>query len=277
MADIYTAHSESLPYVVFRVKDSIFSINGQDIQSIQELPEQVTAFPHAPAYVRGSVKDLGQVISVVDLRSLFGWPTVGQEYQEFSGMIDTRKQEHLTWVDTLRRCYQEHTPFPLATDSHKCKLGMWLDHYQAQSPVIAHHFSQISEPHKTLHELAHTVLSGDGGQEGCSQRSLEILTHMDRTLAPQILGLLDEMKQSFQALEFREMMLVLRGESPLCLTVDEVLGVGPLTRQPLSGTPMTDRSRTFICGVQSWSKVDDLIMELDVPALRSYVERNAAT
>lgn len=272
MADISTAHSASLPYVVFRVKDSIFSINGQDIQSIQELPEKVTAFPHAPAYVRGSVKDLGQVISVVDLRALFGWPTVEQEYQEFSGMIDARKQEHLTWVDTLRRCYQEHTPFPLATDAHKCRLGMWLDRYQAQSPVIGYHFSQISEPHKTLHELAHTVLSEDDNQE----RSLDILTHMDQTLAPQILGLLDEMKQSFQSLEFREMMLVLRGESPLCLTVDEVLGVEPLTRQTLSGTPMTDRNRAFICGIQSWSKGDDLIMELDVPALRSYVERNAA-
>ena len=39
---------------VFRIKDTLFSINGSDILSIQQFPEKLLNVPHAPSYLRGS-------------------------------------------------------------------------------------------------------------------------------------------------------------------------------------------------------------------------------
>lgn len=268
----HTHQDPSGPSIVFRVKESIFSISGQDIHSILQFPEKLLAAPHAPAYVRGSFQVLDDIVTVVDMRSLFGWPTIKQEYRSFSEMIEERKRDHLHWVEVLRSCCHEGKPFPLTKDPHQCKLGAWRDQYQTESSVIAHQMSLLDGPHQTLHELAHTVLEHQAA--GSSGKANEILAQMDSHLVPKILGLLDNMKTSFRETEYREIVLTLHGEKTVGLVADEVLGVEPLMTQQMGGIPIAQREHAFIRSIQKWSKGEELIMELDIPALLSSIRLN---
>lgn len=275
MANETASFNVNEPHVIFRVRNTLFSVGGREVMSIQSFPDRLLNVPNAPKYLRGSFQNQGKVIGVVDLRAVFDWTTIAQEYQEFSAMIDERKRDHITWVETLRVCCREHTPFQLSKDPHRCKLGIWRDRYQTGSAVVAHQLDQLDEPHRILHELAHEVDDRkDGGAQGESEYTARILRRMDTELVPRILSVLDEMKTVFQNTEYREMVLVLQGTEPVGLVVDEVLGVEHLTAEQLNGIPMTVGGCSFVLGVQRRSQGEELIMELDVPALRRYLDQS---
>lgn len=264
--------SEEL-YVIFQVQESLFSIGGRDIRSIQKMPEELVQIPELQSYVRGSFENLGEIVPVVDLRRLFDWPTVEQEFRAFTEMIDERKQDHITWVETLRACSNHHSPFPLALDHHCCKLGMWRDRYQTSSSSINSMLSSMDSPHKELHDLAPKILGLPGHQAATEEERNMLFNRMEEQLMPSILEILEELKSLFRETEYREMVLVLQGEEPVGLVVDEVLGVEPLYPEAVGGTlAITTEGGACVRGFQRRAKGDELIMELDVPALRGEID-----
>lgn len=255
-------------YIVFRIRENLFCITGQVVQSIQQLPEKLLTVPGAPNYVRGSFKNLGEIVSVVDLRKFFDWKTVEEEYHEFSSMIDQRKKDHINWVDTLRDCRANGKIFPLSKDCHGCALGVWRDNYRTDVPTIHFLMNKLDVPHEKLHALADAALD-------TSEKGEEILVQMDSELVPAVLSILEEMKQDFHDREFKEMVLILREEKKnqkVALIVDEVLGVESLHCQALGGTPLTNREKNYISGILQRENDNSLIMNLDIDLLYNGIQ-----
>lgn len=252
-------------YIIFRIKENVFTLKGVDVLSIQQMPQKLIEVPNAPDYVRGSYKVLGEIFNVVDLRSLFSWQTVEEEYQGFADMIEARKQDHVRWVDTLRESHATGSPFTLARDRHCCALGIWRDNYKTDAASINHLLDTMDIPHGKLHELADHVLKND-------EQSEAVLQEISGELMPQVLKLLDDVKADFKNMEFKEMVLLLRGDAKIALTVDEVLGVENMSSQSIGGMPLMRKENTYVRGILQRPASDELIMELDVPALIAGIE-----
>ena len=254
-------------HIVFRVKDVLFSVNGSDVLTIEQIPDKLLGIPHAPDYLRGSLKHLGEIFSVIDLRKFFEWTTIQQEYDEFVHMIDQRKQDHVNWVDALRRSHRHGETFGLARDCHQCALGRWRDGYRTNSPVIQRLLRELDGPHSELHTMADRVL-------GNPEEGDELLQQIDGSLVPSVLTILETMKQDFRNREFREMLLLLSNEARVGLTVDEILGVEPLGQQRLQRTSLAGFEQDYICGIRQRVATDELVIELNVPILLSRLAIN---
>lgn len=265
MANEHTIQEEFSTYVVFRVRDTLFSISGQDISGIQLFPQTLVDVPNAPDYVRGSYSSLGSVLTVIDLRRVFEWKTSRAEYEDFTQMIDARKQDHTNWVETLKSCRATGQPFTLARDFHQCNLGRWRDNYHAKVQSVNHLLQELDVPHEALHHMADTVLRNDAEGE-------HALMQLETELVPRVLTLLDTMKSEFKESEFREMLLVLQGDSKIALTVDDVLGVESLERIDSGEALMSHQKVSYIRSIQRRASDERLVMELDIPLLTSKLE-----
>ena len=252
-------------HIVFRVKETLFSINGSDVLSIQQFPDKLLNVPHAPGYLRGSHKHLGDIFSVIDLRNFFEWSTIQQEYDDFVKMIDLRKQDHVNWVDALRKSHKHGETFHLARDCHQCALGKWRDGYKTNSSVIQRLLRDLDTPHSELHAMADRIL-------GDPETGDKLLEQIDRKLAPEVLNILDMMKEDFRSREFREMLLLLRNEACVALTVDEILGVEPLSQQRFERTTLAGLEKDYVRGIRQRAATEELVIELNVPMLLSHLE-----
>ena len=252
--------------IVFRIKDTLFSVSGEDVLSIQQLPPKLLNVPHSSEYLRGSYKSLGEIYSVIDLRSFFDWVTVAQEYDAFTQMIDQRKQDHINWVDTLKQCKSTGQRFHLAKDCHQCALGRWRDQYQTDASTIQRLLRDLDVPHQELHALADDALAN-------TEESERILERVDAELMPRVLQILESMKKDFRDREFREMLLLLRGDTRIALVVDEVLGVEKLSQYSMDAASLVGQRRNYVRSVRERLSDQQLVMELDIPLLTSHLKR----
>ena len=177
---------ESSINIVFRINQTLFSISGRDVLSIQQLPPKLVNIPNAPNYVRGSCKIWGDLFSVIDLHSFFQWITVEQKYGEFTQMIDQRKQDHINWVEMLKHSKRTGEKFALAKDCHQCALGRWRDQYQTDAPTIQRLLRDLDVPHEELHALADDALAD-------TEESERVLEKIELELMPRVLKILESM------------------------------------------------------------------------------------
>lgn len=261
------------PYVIFRLKGELFSVSGKYVSTIQEFPESIIHIPHAPSYVRGTFSHQGQTISIIDLRLLFGWKNVEEEYQAFSDMIEQRKNDHIHWVKTFEKCTRENKVFPLATDFHQCALGKWRDGFTTNNNTIIHHLQKMDIPHEAIHHAAIEIIECGRNKNGKDTEFKEkVLDEVVNRLMPQMLSILDETKVIFRNLEYREMVLILGGEKPVGLLVDEVVTVDNLVYEQKSKLSESTLKKGLILSVQRYEKTKELVLELDVPGIEEKVD-----
>jgi len=70
------------PWLVFKIKDSLYTVNSKSITSIVMLSENVTKIPNVPDYMMGLIHLRGNVIPLVDLRLLFNMKSFKEEYDK---------------------------------------------------------------------------------------------------------------------------------------------------------------------------------------------------
>ncbi|MDW5300105.1 MAG: chemotaxis protein CheW [Sedimentibacter sp.] len=70
------------PWLVFKIKDNLYTVNSRIITSIVMLSENVTKIPNVPNYILGLIHLRGNVIPLVDLRLLFNMKSCKEECDE---------------------------------------------------------------------------------------------------------------------------------------------------------------------------------------------------
>ncbi|MDP6556393.1 MAG: chemotaxis protein CheW [Pirellulaceae bacterium] len=86
--------------VTFRVGDMLM---GVDIRQVEEINRhvQVTAVPHAREYVRGVINLRGEVVTVVDLRTVLGLPPVEITKQTRTVVVRSKDEQIGLRVDRI--------------------------------------------------------------------------------------------------------------------------------------------------------------------------------
>ncbi len=255
-----------LPWVTFKLAGQYYAVNSAYVVSIDRAPVEVTDISYASDYIRGVMEFRGGVIPLADMRRLLGMKSMEEELSEFVAMLEARKQDHINWVETLKKSVNEGTAFTLATDPHKCAFGRWYDHYQTDNASVRYHLNKIDEPHKALHACADEVRKCT--QECTTCKRGECLKRpLERAMSqymPTIVALLEDAKQVFRE-EYREMAVVLQnGEKLAGLLVDEASGVEQLAfleeEQPAGGNPT---EKELVKGVAKRTGGEQMVLVLD--------------
>lgn len=254
-----------LPSIIFEIGNNLFSVNSKYIAGIMKVPEYTT-LPDAPPEVKGMFKNYNGAVIMLDLRAMLKMRSRNDEFKEFCDMIDSRKAEHIRWVDTLEQTTQSGARFPLATDPHKCALGRWCDNFQSDISDVNFHLKKIFEPHTKLHECAVKIGDLQHQEEDNSKRQASIKHYLQRArqnYMPRVVSLLDEMKDVFHLSVFHEMALVLSHRN-VSIVVDRVLSVEDLQKITDGKEVNLFLNSPYVKEVQRSEKLPGLILELDV-------------
>ncbi len=275
---IYQAEdSVQSPSILFRLNGGLYCADSRYVSTIMELPKY-TPVPDAPPYISGIFSLRGSSVTLFNLRAALKLQSLHEEFDDFTTMLDARKQDHINWVAALERSVKTGEPFSLATDPHKCKLGKWYDSFKTDSTELASHLARMEEPHRLLHESAQRMeqCEATGDCEAiatCKQTALEEVRGI---YMPKVLSVLEDAKEIFRIREFHEMVLVLSGDTSLGLTVDEVLSV-EMVEEELAGAHNQLMTRSpYIRRVVRAPGQDELILELSIPDILQVGDELAA-
>lgn len=270
-------HSEikenDFPWLVFKLQNRYFSVNSGDVTSIFQLEQEVTTVPGYSENVRGIINLRGDIFPVLELRRILEIISFEKEHQEFSNMLDMRKQDHVNWVNALQHCVENGNGckgnFKLATDPHKCAFGKWYDSYHSNDQTVAFHLKKIDDPHRKLHETAGKIFECEGiKDEDLRKKKLnELISKAKQEYMPEILNLIDETKDVLEK-SHREMCIVLANEEHSCgILVDEVCSVEEIEFVGKESEIKKMLQTDLVKGIAQCPSVDGQILVLSNEAL----------
>jgi len=187
------------------------------------LLETVTPMVDVPPYVRGMGKFRENIITLYDIRVLFGMPTYEQELDAF---VEDRKKDLMNWVNELERCATTGQAFTLATDPAQCRFGKQINSFRTENSSLRGCLSKIDAPHKQLHDAAETVITLASLNK--TDDALAAVTEIRQTYYHAIISFLSEMAGVYHNTK-REMVIAVNlGKATFGIIVDSVLGVEKL-------------------------------------------------
>lgn len=76
------------PWLIFKLKDNLYTVNSKMITSIVITPENITYVPNVPKYINGLIHLRGNVIPLIDLRVLFNMKSIKEELEESKNLSE---------------------------------------------------------------------------------------------------------------------------------------------------------------------------------------------
>jgi chemotaxis signal transduction protein len=256
------------PSILFRLNGGLYCADSRYISTIMELPEYTT-LPDTPPYISGIFPLRGNSVTLFDLRTALKLQSMAEEFKDFTAMLDARKQDHIDWVTALEHSLETGERFPLTTDPHKCKLGKWYDNFKTSSSELSAHLARMEEPHRKLHEAAIRVehCSDAGSRDDAANCQKAVFNEVRNLYMPKVLGVLEDAKEIFRTREFHEMVLVLSGDTSLGIVVDQVLSVETVEEENLGTQHQLMSYSPYIQRIVKSPGCDELILEINIPAV----------
>lgn len=269
--------NNAFPWLTFKLGHGIYAINSHVVKAIVYHPDNITSMHDVPSYIKGIMNFRGQVIPLLDVRTLFGMPTTQAEYADFRDMLQERKEDHIHWVEELEKSIAKGTEFKLATDPHQCAFGRWYDHFTSDSEMVNFHLQKIDQPHKALHASAKAVQDCAQQHDLCKRKEcLKIsLERAKDKYMPEVVKLLEEAKMVFHR-EYQELVVVLEyGTFSMGIIVDAVLAVEPLVLAEGQEESNLIRDKGIV-SVGRGKNTEELILMVDDLYLKNLCLKNEA-
>lgn len=268
----------SSPWLIFEIKNVLYALNCAKIQSIMKKPEEdhsSTYLPDAPDYIRSMVRIREHVVPTLDLRRLYDITSVEEEYEAFKAMIDQRKIDHINWVDALEKSVTENSEFKLARDPHQCAFGKWYYSYHADNQVVDFMLQKLEEPHRKLHESADQVFACSQDHDRCTRDEClkQAFSTTKDKLMPQLLALLDEVKEVFRHRYQEKLIVVEEGDRRIAVIVDDVKAIDQLERVDGQEEFSEMMQNRYIYSVGRGKKIDDIILMIKAEELLALVQQ----
>ncbi len=270
----------SAAYLIFMLAGQRYALAVDYVRELlTRKGRRIQAIPGSNKVCTGVLRLRDQVMPVVDLRSLFGWPSLDEQNREFVETLDARERDHIHWLNELEACAREGREFTLAIDPHKCNFGRWYDALMNDPQkleelthgdmALNRLLRAFDSPHKRIHGIAKEVMRLV--QEGRSDEAFTIIQKArDRDLAD-LRRLFAEARDAIHPL----LVVVERGECRVALQVDEIERVIDRERlKPVEG----EQARTeLVCDFVQNTDDEALIGLLDGPALFERLETAVRT
>lgn len=227
-------------WITFRLHRGDFCVSSETVDSIA-IPEKLTTLPCAPSYFSGILQRDGTLIPVIDMRVLFHLPDLETCVEEFAQM----KTMHVEWTEALRAAVENNTPFTKPVDPHRCKFGIWHDHFETDNFSLNYILNKIVGPHERIHlcgaEINALMSRGD------KTAAMERLKEAEEICGKEIVPLLDQLIAVYREAN-RGIALILSSQGKRAgLLVDEVTGLIPCAQTMPQELPRGENS--YLAGI----------------------------
>ena len=252
---------EKLPHVIFKVKDNLYAINSRVTIALTKLPENLTGTQKSEKFELGIMNLRNQIVPVISMRMLFGCKTVTEEYKEFTDMIDARKNDHINWINELKKSVRENREFTLTTNPHQCEFGKWYDNFKIDIQNINFHMKKIDLPHTQLHQIALEVekVKKESNEETREEKLEKLLYKAEYEYMASVIELLDRTKEIFKE-NFNAMVIVINKNNRFIgLLVDEIITVEDFIINETSEINFSINQPNFISAIGRTKEIDDHI------------------
>jgi purine-binding chemotaxis protein CheW len=156
---------EQIMLVLVRLGREVYGLDAQYVGRIRPV-EQITRVPRVPNWVAGVTNLRGHVLSVVDLRTLFGLPSAPTNGHRGNGHGD----------DGATEAPAQDSAYLVAIETPEIELALLVD---AVLSVVAMPVSQIQETTSTIRGLRAEHVMGIGKWRATPDDKEELLAVLD--------------------------------------------------------------------------------------------------
>lgn len=265
-----------MPWLIFSLCGRTYAVKSENVTGIMTIPDKITPVPAAPDIYRGITDVRGSVHPVLDMRRLFGFPSLDDECKDFTAMLDQREKDHIEWANELKRCVEADEKFTLTTDPHACKFGKWYDEFKSNPHNADYSLHKIEIPHNELHKTA--ALIAEERKKPDSPEKMHNITELLNLVideyVPEITDIMDEARRRYKSFYRETMVTFSKGGSRLAIIVDKVLAVDKI--EQVSGKENMNRilSSKYFTGVARSRRVDDEILVVDENKIMQQAEKD---
>jgi purine-binding chemotaxis protein CheW len=261
-ADSMTHAQEDVRQMVtFRIAREEFAFLMEHVREILRVqsPKQV---PEAPDYVLGVLTVRGQILPIIDLRTLLHQQPLAAEVGARCGNV---REDYRTWLDGLRaRSGSALGRFDLSTPE---RLRAWVTEFSSSSQVLMETLSKVRALNEKVFKQAQNLGKLEQASESDNARAL--LGEMLST-GGELLELMRQLEQQIGAniQEDQRIIVVDANGFLLGLVVDHVNEVLNVSKKLMDPPPkITSTSGVELSGIAKLEDGNRLIMLLDVAQL----------
>jgi chemotaxis signal transduction protein len=168
-AEQSVGNEDQTRYVIVELNKNMYGISTDvTVELMDTSSTQITRVSHAPSYVQGVINHRGTIIPAIDMRSLLGFQSHSDGVKSLESMLAEREQDHVEWLNELKRCADTGEAFTKATDPSMCAFGKWYDNLRSNESLLLELtrgntsakalIDQFDAPHQAIHNIAKQVL-----------------------------------------------------------------------------------------------------------------------
>lgn len=216
-------------YLSFSLEHSMYAIPVKHVEeSVQNLG--ITRIPMMPGHVLGVMNLRGSILPVYDSRLRLGIKSDKEERKELIHSLKLRKQEHIDWLDTLKRQVDNEEEITVQRDPSLCNFGKWYNRYMSDiqkrttdthkvDNILLSTLKKFEKPHNEIHAVADQaqryIKSGD------TNAAKQLIKQEGTTVLNRMIELFESIEQVILSQQQREVIVVIRkGKNHFGLTVD---------------------------------------------------------
>lgn len=259
-------------WLVFTIEDRIFATHVDTVRELTTSHDhQITPMPQTEKHVVGAFNLRGRVISVWDLRTLLGLPSLEQETGEIVKLLEQREQDHLNWIRELKRSVDESREFTLARDPQGCAFGKWYDALVSDEErlqkmtnsnfTLYRLLGQLDTPHRSIHAIADKVTRLV--HEGDAKRAHEVIDATSKTELDIMVNLLRQIRQLLHKLRKPLIVILESNGKQLGIQVDSINSVIRIKPERIQPVPELAIGPSLFTGIAHLEGREKLLMLLD--------------
>lgn len=215
-------------WVLLNLVGNIYAISCQTVLSLFKVTE-IIPLPAFSEEIRGVIKYQEKIIQLIDIKRIFNLKPTQEELDEFSKLMQMRKQDHINWLTDLESSVQNNTKFTLTTDPHKCAFGKWYDSFDANETnniMFMTAFARFDTPHKAIHELG--IKAKKLVENNDREAAIRLINEAKNKELGQMMHLFDDLMEAY--IESKREVVVVFGEGQeiICLVADEIVSIEDL-------------------------------------------------
>jgi len=199
------ARSES-EHLVISSAEQLFALPAHALLHIVDAP-MCTTIPLTEPFVRGVIDVEGETVPLVDLRIRLGYTSLFKEMDDLVTLIAARRQDHVGWLTKLKDAVYHDQEITVQMDPHKCKFGLWYDHFKTNSSTFTSYMNRFDGPHKAVHGIA--IRAKELMQNGQTAEAKDLIHETENTVLKGLLTLFDGFEEQLK-LHTHEYAVVLR-------------------------------------------------------------------
>ena len=259
-------------WLIFTIADQKYAIHVDCVRELTPSRDhEIRNMPQTPDYVVGALSLRGNVIAVHDLRTLIGLPSLDAETKGIIELLEAREQDHINWINELRKSVDENRDFTLARDPHKCAFGRWYDELTSDEGrlqkltnsnfTLYRLLGQLDTPHKTIHSIADKVTRFM--HENDSESAHRIIEVTSREELDTMISLLGQIRSLLHSLRKPLIIVLEQDERQLGVQVDSVDSVVRIQPDQIQPLPERLGSSTLFSGVAQLKNDSGLLIMVE--------------